>query len=185
MGLGVVILLGLVLSGTLLVGTGLVCLVVWLLIRRRFPRAWPGLAAAPVLAALVPPALLASGLIWSNLAPPSARFQAVFAQAPTNAVRDLRGAGYGTSDAEEVYLAFRTDDAGLRRLLTPAFKAAQNDPRDLVPMPGDSAPPTWWTADRCAAREIWSAEGLGIWDDIVVTRCRSDGRIYVQARWVD
>lgn len=184
MGLGVVILLGLMLSGLLFVGMALLCLVVWLLIRRRFPRAWPWLAAAPVLTALIPPALLASGLIWSNLAPPSARFQAVFGPAPTSLVQDLQGAGSGTSDADEVYLAFRTDDAGLRRLLTPAFKVETRDPRDVVPMPGDNAPPSWWTAGRCVDRDIWSAETVKIWDDVVVTRCHSDGRVYVQARWV-
>lgn len=187
MGLGVVILLSVMLSGALFVGTALLCFFAWLLIRRRFPRVWPWLMAAPILAALAPPGLLVSSLIWSNVAPPSARFQAVFGQAPDAAVLDLRGAGSATSDAEEVYLAFRTDETNLRHLLGPTFKplGSRDHPRDLVPMNSDQAPPVWWMADRCGARDMWRVKDVRVWDDVVVTRCRSDGKIYVQARWID
>ena len=187
MGLSVVIIIFAVVSAALFGLTALLSLAVWLLIGRKRHR-WlaPWLIAAPLLAGAAPMALLVGGLVWSNFAPPAARFHQVFDVAPSDRVRDLRTTGSGTSDAEEVYLAFTTDDANEASLLAPPFVKvpAPIEALDLVPMPAEPPPP-WWTAGQCVNRTVHHARNLRQWDDVVVTHCGDDGRTYVQARWID
>ncbi|MGJ4947386.1 hypothetical protein [Bradyrhizobium sp. HKCCYLS20291] len=56
---------------------------------------------------------------------------------------------------------------------------------DLVPLPGNIVLPDWWTAQHCADRIVFIAKKVRRWDDIVVTQCRSDATVYVQASWID
>ncbi|GGL20975.1 hypothetical protein [Caulobacter rhizosphaerae] len=186
MGLGFAIIFFAVVSAVLFGLTALLSLAVWLLTGRKHRRLAPWLIAMPVLAGAAPVLLLVGGLVWSNFAPPAARFEQVFDVKPSPRVRDLRTAGSGTSDAEEVYLAFTTDQTDEAWLVGPPFAKVPPpiEGQDLVPMPAET-PPAWWTAGRCANRTVHRARNLRQWDDVVVTHCHDDGRTYVQARWVD
>lgn len=186
MGLGIVIIVYLVFSAILFGVALAVCALTWLLVRKRWPRLRPWLKAAPFAIAATPTALLAAGLLWINLAPAGFRFKEVFAVPAGRNIHDLKARGSGVNDAEEIDLAFSTDEAGWRALIGPRFEAVQGDDqmRDLVPLAG-SEPPPWWRGHHCGDRTVHIARRQRDWDQIVVTRCRDDGRVYVQASWVD
>jgi hypothetical protein len=186
MGLGVVIILFAVFSAGLFGVSALMSLAVWLLTGRKHRWLAPWLIATPLLVGAVPVLLLVAGLTWSNFAPPATKFEQVFGVTPSDRVRDLRAEGSGTSDAEEVYLAFTTDKANEALLVAPPFAKVPLpiEGQDLVPMPAE-APPAWWTAGQCVNRTVHRARNLRQWDDVVVTHCSDDGRTYVRARWID
>lgn len=185
MGLGVVILLyGFVSVGLVFV----LWIVAWPF--RSWLHAWPKLTSAlriaPFIGAAVPMAAFVAGMVWDNFAPPEFVYQAVFDRRPDSAITGLHGQSNATNDAREVFLSFRDADAAFSRALSTArFEPADVAKSDgLVPLPGDT-PPDWWTADHCLDRTVYVANHARRWDQIVMTRCRSDATIYVQARWVD
>ena len=186
MGLGFVI--GFYLLGSaILFGAALaVCALTQLLVRKRWPWLGPWLNAAPFVIAATPMALLAAGLLWINFAPAGFRFKEVFAVSAGQNIHDLKARGSGVNDAEEIDMAFATDEAGWRKLIGPSFETVEDKDqlRDLVPMAGSELP-SWWNGHRCGDRTVRVARHLRNWDEIVVTRCRDDGRVYVQASWVD
>ncbi|MCY1645832.1 hypothetical protein OVA11_01780 [Caulobacter sp. SL161] len=186
MGLGIVVIFYLLVSGALFVCAAVVCWIVGLLLRGRHRWLRPWLMAAPVLVGAAPTALLVAGLLWANLAPPSVRFHDVFDAWPGQGVRDLKAHSVGTNDAEWIDLAFAADEATSASLVRPPFRKIE-DAREIanvLPLAGDGPPP-WWTAHRCPNREVHLARHLRAWDEVIVTRCWTDGRVYVQARWID
>jgi hypothetical protein len=135
-------------------------------------------------------AVPASGFVavtaWRNFTPPTFQYRSVFGSFPGVAVEDLRGRAAGLNDYGEIFLSFRDTPGALAVALGSAeFRPA--DPAEtsnLVPMQEADAP-VWWAAATCRDRSAYLAEKARKWDEIVVTRCRSDQTIYVQARWIE
>lgn len=150
----------------------------------------PRLIRALLLAPLVIPAILPIGffgtLVWINFAPPQYVYRSVFDRSPDASIHSLHAESSGFNDYREVYLSFQDAGPALQDALAtarfePAVATASNN---LVPMPGGSAP-QWWTAGRCQDSSVYVAKNVRRWDEIVITQCRNDATIYVQARWID
>ena len=89
MGLGIVIIFYLLASAVVFGVAAALCTVVWLLVRKRWPKLRLWLIAAPVAVGLAPTALLVVGLLWVNLEPPGVRFKDVFDVPAGPSIHDL------------------------------------------------------------------------------------------------
>lgn len=186
MGLGIVLAFYVLLSAVLFVPVWLVTRVVRQRIAPKQRLLVMALKALPFGIAIAPLTLFTGGIIWANIAPPSVIFKAVFTQAPSDRITDLQGVSDATNDGQEIYLSFRAEQNTLNALVRSGFRLlAAGDRGDWVPMPSTDAPPKWWHAEKCPVRQVLIAENIRNWDEIVVTRCSSDGHVYVQARWID
>jgi hypothetical protein len=144
------------------------------------------LRVAPVIIALLPFSLFLISIVWSNVAPPPVLYERVFDRKAGRDVHDLEGASDATNDAQHVYLAFRISPEA-QSLLTNGLRPLAADSADgKVPIAMEPEwVPAWWTAAHCRDRTVFSGESVRQWDEIVVTECRSDGRTYVEAYWIE
>jgi len=186
MGIGFVILFY---SFAYIVLAALLSLIAWpirALFNRR-PKLKLALRIAPFIIPAVPPVVGLGAVVWANFEPPRYVYRSVFDRLPDSTIIDLHGQSSGFNDDREAFLSFRDSDSTFYQALAATrFELINPKPYDnLVPLPGDSQPPDWWTAARCIDRAIYIAKNVRGWNEIVLTRCHSDATIYVQARWID
>ncbi|CCE03272.1 hypothetical protein [Bradyrhizobium sp. STM 3809] len=164
-------------------------LAAWLLrlVLRPGPRWSSALRVTPFVIAAIPYVGFVATLLWANYAPPTFIYSSVFGQSAGSDVSALRGQSDASNDFRNVFMSFSTSDDALKRTLeTLRLERAETlKAADLVPLPGNIMLPDWWTAQRCADRTVFIAKNVHRWDDIVVTQCRSDATVYVQASWID
>jgi hypothetical protein len=189
MGFGIVLFIYLIMAVVLFLGASVVC---WILYRlpqfqSRFARIT--LRLTPIGVALLPLALFLGSILWMNIAPAGYLYGHVFGIEVSDSIKDLRSSSSATNDAQEIFLAFAASKKALARTLTTSnfTDHSEADKEDFVPLPPGDDKPTWWKADRCKNRSVYTSfktSPPADWDDIVVTHCREDKTIYVQARWV-
>lgn len=144
------------------------------------------LRIVPFVVAALPFTIFVVSIVWANVAPASVLFETVFDRAASHDVSDLTGASDAINDAQHIFLTFRTSPRTLSLLTKGLRPLAADRARDKVPLPvAPVSVPSWWAAERCRDRSVFGAENVRQWDEVVVTECRSDRRIYVEAIWID
>ena len=156
----------------------------WLKPKNRTVRV--GLWCVPFAIAAVPLTAFTAGMIWKNNLSPETSYQLVFDQAADSAVSHLRGEASGLTDSQHIFLAFTASGDTLQHVLGSASFSGAADASDLVPLPiARRGVPPWWQAVQCRCRSIYAAEKVRGWDKVVVTNCRDDATIYVEAFWIE
>jgi len=142
---------------------------------------------APFFIAAAPLCIFLGRIVWANIEPPFALYQTVFDRLPDQDVERLQGHASAFNDYDEVFLAFARSKAALDRSLASASFVVEKHPMedDALLLSEPYPPPTWWRAPSCPQRSVYVARNTRKWDQIVVTDCRSNDTVYVQARWID